>query len=391
MKRVDVLVVGAGVAGATAALALGRSGLSVMLVDRARFPRHKVCGCCLNSDAVAMLRDLGLATKLMQAGAKPIAHITAACHGRAISLPSQGGLSVSRFVLDAVLIDAAKQAGCEVRDETIARISAVPSGHERVQVDCMAAVGGEASTVEAEVVLVADGLAGSCTAGLDAGKRVTDPESLRGYGAHMPAVQHGLMDGEVLMRCGAGGYVGTVVLEDGSLDIAAAMRPSWVKACKGPAQAAHAISVQSGHQLSGLDDVKWTATAPLTGVRAKQWARRMFFLGDAAGYVEPFTGEGMAWAMRSARTVVPFAKEACQSWNGQIGEDWERAYQHHVCRKQWRCKLFAMLLRRPTLVSASITTANTLPSRLNQTIAKFAMPPMFRPTDLSQATEWATH
>lgn len=378
MKQVDVLIVGAGVAGSTAAVELSRKGLDVFMVDRACLPRHKVCGCCVNGQAVSMLDALGLSAMLRQAGARPIDTVTAACQGRSITLPSRGGVSISRYALDAILLDTAVRSGCEVSDQTTARVEAETDSGEFVRVCCTSER--RQSVVYAKVVLVADGLAGSCMAGVEGAKRTTLADSLRGYGSHLPAGQHAHALGEVVMRCGIGGYVGTVVLEDGSLDIACAMRPSWVKACGGPAGAATNLSEDSGLGLEGLEALSWRATAPLTGGRSKRWMERVFFLGDAAGYVEPFTGEGIAWAMRSARTVVPFATQAAERWDAKIGDAWGHAYHSEVAGKQWRCKLFAAALRRPGFVSRCIVTADRLPNPLKRAAARIAMPPMFRPT-----------
>lgn len=337
-----------------------------------------------------MLDDLGLGSKLKQAGAQSIDHVTVACAGRSIRLSSRGGVALSRYVLDAIMLDAAEQAGCEVRDETTARISATLDHYAGVCVDCTGPGTRATSKIRARLVLVADGLAGSCSAGIEGTKRATHPDSLRGYGAHLPAGQHKLCTGEVVMRCGAGGYVGTVVLEDGSLDVAAAMNPGWVKACRGPAEAASRLCSEAGQGLDGLDALAWRGTAPLTGGRARLWAPRIFFLGDAAGYVEPFTGEGMAWAMRSARTATPFAKQALQGWDERIGLAWEHAYRKEVQSKQWRCRLFATLLKYPSAVSTCIAIANRLPGSLKQTTARFAMPSLFQPLGCTPSAKLVT-
>ena len=380
MSHVDVLVVGAGVAGSTAAIGLARHGLDVMLVDRAKFPRHKVCGCCLNSEAGQVLDDLGLGKSLQQIGATPIDRIEIYSHNRSVSLASKGGFAVSRYALDAMLHDVAKQSGCVVLDQTTARITqtteqvaAVPVHHAQPGLNRRA-------TIQAKVVIVADGLAGSCTSGIEEAKRKVQPNSLRGYGAQLPADQHTAAPGQVAMHCGRGGYVGTVVLEDGSLDIAAAMKSHWVKAHRSPSRVVEAIMMQSGLALSGLHSLSWRATAPLTGHRQKLWMPRVFFLGDSAGYVEPFTGEGMAWAMRSARALEPIVLQALECWDARLGTDWEHAYRCAVQRRQWRCRLFARLLRQPRLVASMISLAGLLPVSAIQTGAGALLPPMFRTT-----------
>lgn len=389
MSAVDVLVVGAGVAGCTAAIGLARQGLGVTLVDRAELPRHKVCGCCLNSAAVRVLDELQLARPLRLAGATPIDRIEVFCEKRSLALSSRGGLAVSRYTLDQTLRRAAIDAGCTVYDQTAATIERLPpDSHASVSVRCQSRRSDAPHHIDAQIVLVADGLAGSCTARVDSAKRLTRTDSLRGYGTRLPAGQHIADPGSVAMLCGTGGYVGTVVLEDGSLDIAAAMNPRWVKACRGPAQAAQTLAKRSGRPLPAFaQEAIWKATAPLTSRRKKLWMPRVFFLGDSAGYVEPFTGEGMAWAMKSAVALQPLVPHAIERWDDRIGRDWQCAHRHAVQTNQWRCKLFSKALRRPKLISTAIRLANAMPPIARQSIASSCLPPMFASTPEPSTTE----
>ena len=379
MTRVDVLISGGGVAGSFAAIGLARQGLRVMLVDRSELPRHKVCGCCLNRDAVGMLDEAGLGPGLRRAGAHPIGRVVVSSGGRSLQLPSQGGVSLSRYALDALLACAAQDAGCVVHGSTYARITRPPQAdNQPVTVTCQHRGQPLSHPVQASVVLVADGLSGTTLSNLDSSKRAIDRHSLRGYGAQLPGDQHGLPIGEVVMRCGPGGYVGSVVLEDGSLDIAAAMQPGWVKGRGGSAPAVASIADHAGHALPPIDHLPWRATAPLTGARSRLWYRGVIVMGDAAGYVEPFTGEGMSWAMRSAQAAVPIVLRAAKGWDPALGAAWTRAYRAAVGKRQWRCRLFSAWLRRPTLTSATIALAATLPQPVLKNASGLILPPMFR-------------
>ena len=113
----------------------------------------------------------------------------------------------------------------------------------------------------------------------------------------------------VFMALGAGGYVGIVRVEDGSVNVAAAFDPALVRRWGTPAAAAREVLAEAGAPaLEGLLDVQWHGTPGLTR-RTRPLARdRLFYLGDAAGYVEPFTGEGIAWASgRRGGRAVGFA------------------------------------------------------------------------------------
>lgn len=382
MKRIDALVVGAGVAGSSAALRLARLGVRVLLVDRAPLPRHKVCGCCLNAEAVAILKELGLGAGLEHAGAVPIKQVVVSSRGHSVRLSNSGGCAVSRYRLDQLLAEAAERAGCEVLGRTSARIVGLGEHPgELVRVVCSGAGVGGQQAIAARVVLVADGLAGSSLSGIEEGARLIKPDSLRGYGALLAPANHDQPRGEVVMRCGTLGYVGTVVLEDGSLDIAAAMRPEEVKRAGGPGAAVALIAEQAGQPLRGLDDAHWRATPPLTGSRKRLAHAGVMVLGDAAGYVEPFTGEGMAWALRSAHAALPIATHAIASgWDAGCSARWDIAYRSQVRHRQWRCRLFSALLRRPALTAAMLAMACRLPARLQCFASRLALPQMFQPT-----------
>src|SRR5205823_821006 len=125
--------------------------------------------------------------------------------------------------------------------------------------------------------------------------------------------------GTIYMACGAGGYVGLVRLEDGRLDLAAALDAARVRASGGPGQA-------------------------------------------AAGYVEPFTGEGIAWALAAGRAVAPLALRAARRWQPSVAREWEARYRRVVVRRQYACRAAAAVLRHPLLARALIRLLAHVPA-----------------------------
>lgn len=361
-ETTDIAVIGAGVAGAMAALKLARRGRRVLLIEKAQLPRDKVCGCCLNADAVAELRNEGLGDLLDTA--TPLHHADLLAAGRSATLRLPEGVVLSRRALDNTLVQRAANAGCTVRDRAVGRvISATP---DRVQVALTA--GGKTQTINAKLTLVADGLAGSALADHALFTRSVKPRSKRGYGTHLRADQHQHPAGRITMRCGRHGYVGAVVLENGSLDLAAALDPKFVKQCKGIAAAIERTADQAGSPLPiglPLDALPWKATAELTGSRPHRWSAQLpgvLLLGDTAGYVEPFTGEGMAWALRGASAIIDTAEQIVDhGWTDNAGAAWNRSYQQQVAKRQWRCRAVAALLRRPRLTSGVVRLLGGLP------------------------------
>src|SRR3954466_2849745 len=103
----DVAIVGAGLAGTLAARQLARAGAAVLLLDRATFPRWKVCGCCLNPHAQSALASVGLGELPTTLKAVPLPIMRLAVRGIEARLPLPGWVSLSRLALDQALVEQA--------------------------------------------------------------------------------------------------------------------------------------------------------------------------------------------------------------------------------------------------------------------------------------------
>jgi flavin-dependent dehydrogenase len=350
LRTRGAVVVGAGPAGATAARELARRGVDVLLVDRASFPRWKVCGCCLNGRATAVLTAAGLGNLPGLRGAVPLKSLCLASGGRLAHVPLFGSAALSRESLDTALIQAAVAAGADFLAETLA----IPPEKGAKSIGCDAPrrlrlqQGEERAEVSARVVLAADGLAGqfmartATAASAESGARI-------GAGTTTTDAPGFYRPGVVYMTCGAGGYTGLVRLEDGRLDVAAAFDASELRA-GGPGAAAVRLLHEAGWPApNGLAQLPWRGTAPLTRHARQVADDRLFVVGDAAGYVEPFTGEGMAWALASGTAVAPLAAAAVERWRPELIQQWTAIHHRVVSRRQIVCRAAAAVLRRPWL------------------------------------------
>lgn len=362
----DVIVIGAGPAGAFAAAGLARAGVATLLVDRKAFPRHKVCGGCLNGRAVGLLERAGLAAELRARGARPLSAIQLR-HGRHradLDLPS--GMAVTRATLDAVLVQSAIAAGCAFLPETSALVEAENAarnarrdGMRRVTLQPRDA---ESVMVCARLVVVADGLGHGSLRDSPSVQGVVQPDARVGVGAIADTGCVATLRGCVTMVVGREGYVGVTAVEDDRINIAAALDTDFLKARGGPAKAVRAILSSGGVTASSaLDTLDWLGTVPLTRRVLRPVAQRLFVIGDAAGYIEPFTGEGMAWALSAADALVPLAARAVSTWDASIERQWIATYDEVVRRNQRRCRIIARTLRYPMLVGAMVTALSRQP------------------------------
>jgi len=105
----------------------------------------------------------------------------------------------------------------------------------------------------------------------------------------------------------------------------------------------------------------WHGTPALTRSTYPLAAQRLFVIGDAAGYVEPFTGEGIAWALASAQSVVPLVQCACQRWDSLLERTWQSDWMQAVGRHQLWCRRLARLLRHPAAVAMVTRVVSTCP------------------------------
>jgi flavin-dependent dehydrogenase len=363
----DAAVVGAGPAGALAAFELGRAGAEVLLLDRQAFPRWKVCGCCLGPGTQSVLHEAGLARVLDQARAAPLHTLRLSGWSTRADVPLGTSVALSRSVLDASLVRAAVSAGVTFAAPARARLGPCAGGRRTLFVE----LGGAVTEVRARVVVAADGLGsplltealhhGARRGGEERGDGV-EPGARIGFGALFPDLGRVYAAGVIHMALGPGGYVGVVRLADGTLDVAAALAPRGPGSGARPEEAVRRLLEDAGFPpLAGTPLEGWRGTPRLTRSLPTRGADRLFAVGDAAGYVEPFTGEGIGWALSGARTLAPIALEGIRDWRPELLEAWDRAYEGSIGRAARLCRGLAWGLRRPAVARAGLRALSRFP------------------------------
>lgn len=365
--RWQCAIIGAGPAGAAAAIRLARRGLAVILLDAASMPRPKVCGCCLSPTAMEELRRLEATndgSTRIAAHALPLQAVMLAGSRSRARIAMKGGGTLSRERLDAALVREAVVAGAAWLPET--HITAVEDGATGIVIH--GRHDGGRIAVRADLAVIASGLGNAVRI---AGQRghVAAGSSRLGIGAVLPPGAFDLPTGDLLMAVARGGYCGLVRLEDGRIDLAAAIDRDLLSSAASPAGAVVAILTESLGPEAAAAVAPWLAeatirgTPPLThaaGPVAGTWGR-MLRIGDAAGYVEPFTGEGMGWALASARLLDEAIHLPGFGTPAAAATRYATAYRHRFATHHARCRSVARAVRRPLLVDCIAAAASIFP------------------------------
>ncbi len=277
----DAIVVGGGPAGSVTAALLAERGHHVLLLDKARFPRHKPCSEYVNPAAARILSDLGLDRELLTLGAHQVEFMAIHAPGGqrflvdfAAATPGKYALGISRYRLDALLLDRARKAGVQVREGAHVRDLVLAAGHDK---GVAVTIGGRREVLRARLVIGADGRHSVVARALDLETPLRWPRRI-GLVAHYRGVSGLARGGE--MHVARHGYAGLAPLEDGLTNVAFVADSAAVAARAGTLEEFFAAG------LSGM---------PLVAARLAGAERQ----GGSVGWVRWLTGRDASTAMGS--------------------------------------------------------------------------------------------
>jgi flavin-dependent dehydrogenase len=316
-RTCDFVVIGGGPAGSAAAITAARSGACVLLLERGRFPRHKVCGEFVSPESLRLLERLLGGESLLDKAAyinKARLLLGGSILQSDVSPPAA---AITRYDLDFALWRAAARAGAECRQ-------GISAEEIRVQEDgsfhiafTKTAASGERDTIRSKAVVDASGR----WSNLQVGRQVPS-DTWVGLKAHFAAKEN---SGSVDLYFFPQGYCGVQPLANGRLNVCA-----MVRASAGLGNSLEQVFAQHPELWRCSRDwvpaMETVATAPLF-FRTPQPVRGSVLLaGDAAGFIDPFVGDGISMALRSGALAAECLIQ--QNWSAsEAAKRYKRAYE----------------------------------------------------------------
>ena len=357
MDLFDVAIVGGGPAGSSCAAFCAAAGLRTLVVEREKFPREKVCGDCLNPACWPILRRLELAERVWSSPHGKLRRVEfIGIGGRRVSVELPAGddaeIAIKRSRFDQLLLDRAREAGASVIESTT--ITALSSPDPRT--DHWKISAGE-QVFQARTLVAADGR--NSTVARLSGLLPRNAKERIALQTHLP-LPAGFGD-RVVLEFRPEGYSGQAPVGDGMLNLCLVSVPNQIASLRHWAEARFEIP----------PDHSWRTITPLTREPISPGQPALFLVGDTARVVEPFTGEGIYYALASGELA---AKAIALQRNGGNAPDVAIAYSSAHAQlyhgRLWINRLARAAVLSPRLASAFLGVARFQPAILRLLTAK---------------------
>jgi flavin-dependent dehydrogenase len=343
----DVAIVGGGPAGATAAAITAEAGLRTLVIERAIFPRDKVCGDCLNPACWEVFERLGLTEQI---AALPSSHLQwlefVNIRGIRIRHPLlrkwPGMIAIRRRLLDEVLLKHAHRLGAEIwQGEPV--LGVTEGWH--IQTD--------ARVAHAEFLIAADGRNSSV------GRLLRDFPQTRtdrvAYQTNFAAD----WEPHVSLELWPQGYLGRQTVDSKTVGVCIVSRPA----------SAEKFRLAIAKRFGLPPDHRWNSIAPLSRRAITSRHPKLLYVGDAARVVEPFTGEGILYALQSGLLAAETIKRAVSQHVDCHREYWE-IHRDLYRGRLWINRLARWSVLHPRYSSTGIDLLRLFPGPLNYLTAK---------------------
>jgi geranylgeranyl reductase family len=351
MEIFDVAIVGGGPAGSSCAAFCALAGLHTLVLERARFPREKVCGDCLNPSCWPVLEHLALTRQVLDLPHSKLTSVEfIAINGRKVSVdlptgnpPEAGEISVKRSLFDDLLLKRACELGAHVREGTT--VTALVHDQDW-KIETAAR-----ESFRARILIGADGR-NSTVARL----RNLLPRPARervALQAHIPLPLN--FDERVVLQFLREGYSGQAPVNENELNLCLVGRPSTISRLRQWAQ----------HQFEIPANQRWRTITPLTRSPVHCAHENLLFVGDAGRVVEPFTGEGIYYALRSGELAAWAVAKIIRGEDRQLAlREFTRAFAEMYRGRLWINRLARDAVLSPRIASGFVRAARLQPAIL---------------------------
>jgi geranylgeranyl reductase family protein len=351
----DVAIVGGGPAGSTCAIFCARAGLRVLVLEREVFPREKVCGDCLNPAVWGVLERLSLAAQvraLPHGQLDAVEFISIGGQTVRIELPSGGEaeIAIKRSLFDHLLLQRAGETGATVREgATVTALQKdtssnwqIETAHERFSAHTLVGADGRNSTVARLCNLF------------------PRPQRERvALQTHLPLPPD--FGNRVVLQFLAEGYSGQAPVNESQLNVCLVAKPRDIEALKEWAQKRFHVS----HEHA------WRTITPLTRPPIATAHDNLLFIGDAARVVEPFTGEGIYYALRSGELAAATISRMIRGENrASVLREFNQAHASMYRGRLWINRMARAAVLSPRVASAFVHLAKARPSLLRLLTSK---------------------
>jgi menaquinone-9 beta-reductase len=370
----DVLIVGAGPAGAVAAVVLARAGARVRLIDRSRFPRHKLCGDTLNPGTLAMLERLGLRSALEKDFLRLDGMVVSLPHSVSVEGRYPGGLhgfAISRSVMDDAFVGEAVRAGVSFEPDVAVREALIDDSRGAPTVVGVAATDrGGVQRWRASVVIAADGRRSLLASSLGLVRQPAAPRRWA-IGAYFETPVASSL-GEMHIRRDR--YIGVAPLPGGVMNVCLVKPSNGGESNWRDPEALLRRELAADPMLRDRFANRRLARPPIVlGPLAADATGRaidgLLLAGDAAGFIDPMTGDGLRFAVRGGELAAAAALEAlAQGWEGVHAR--LAAERRREFGAKWRFnRILRASLSQSLLVETGSAAARILPGIVRQMIA----------------------
>jgi len=388
----DVAIVGAGPAGASAAILLARAGWSVALIERQRFPRRKVCGECIAASNLALLETLGVGAEVERLAGAELRRVALLRGDASIVAPLPAaettgpryGRALGREQLDTLLVRQAALAGATLFQPCALQSVEGAAGSFRLRLRGGGEGAAPSDVLEAALVVAAHGSWEPLPSERDARRERRRPSDLFAFKANFrsTAIEPDLLP----VLSFAGGYGGMVVADAGLATLAGCIREDRLgrdREANPGERAGDVFEAILRREFAGVAlalrgavrEGPWLATGPIRpGVRLGQ-GDGFFRIGNAAGEAHPIVGEGISMAIQSAFVLADVlnverpglidARSAAAAQAASLRQ-YERLWRRRFARRLRIAAAFAHLAMRPAASAAAWPLVRAWPGLLTQ-------------------------